>query len=476
MELSDDSGTADALKRAFLLQKSGIPDLFREPLRHRRSRLLALRAWIHSNRSAIHAALYQDFQKPAAEVDGTEIFHVLSEIKSALSHLDAWARPRNVRAPLAMLGTRSSIRYEPKGVCLILAPWNYPFSLCAGPLVSALAAGNAVILKPSELTPAVSALVKRMAEEVFEGPIVTVFEGGEDVARRLLQLPFDHIFFTGSPAVGKVVMHAAAEHLASVTLELGGKSPVVVTASARVREAAQRIAVGKFVNAGQTCIAPDYVLVEASVADAFVAVLTEEIRKLFAGDGSFELSGSYGRIVNDRHFTRLQEWVTAAVDAGARLAFGGPMDRASRFIHPVVLTHVPADAQILQAEIFGPVLPILVYNVLDEAIRFIQSHPKPLALYAFTQDDAVAGRILGETSSGGACINDCAIHFLHEHLPFGGVNTSGIGKAHGHYGFLAFSNEKPVLYQRNGFTTISLFYPPYSRRSQRLMDWFLKLF
>lgn len=280
MEVSEGFLITEQLERAFAFQKKGLPQLFREPVKRRKERLAALRSWIHRNRASIHQAMHDDFRKPAAEVDGIEIFHVLSEIKFALSHLDQWTRPRRVPATLAMLGTRSYIRYEPKGVCLIMSPWNYPFSLCVGPLVSALAAGNAVIIKPSELTPAVSALVRRMADEVFERDTVTVCEGGEEVARHLLTLPFDHVFFTGSPAVGRAVMRAAAEHLASVTLELGGKSPAIVTASAHLVPSARRIAVAKFVNTGQTCIAPDYVLVETQVADAFVASLTTQITDL----------------------------------------------------------------------------------------------------------------------------------------------------------------------------------------------------
>lgn len=476
MGISEHSVSLNPIETAFALQKEGFATFRGGPVKQRKTQLKALRTWIHQNRHAIQQALYDDFQKPAAEADAIEIFHVLSELKVALSHLNEWVRPRRVLASLALAGTHSRILYEPKGVCLIISPWNYPFALSAGPLVSALAAGNRVILKPSEHTPHTSALVRRMIDEVFEPNLVTMFEGGEDVARQLLALPFDHIFFTGSPAVGKHVMRAAAEHLASVTLELGGKSPAVVTQSARIKEAARRIAVAKFVNAGQTCIAPDYILVDASISDAFITALVDEIRNRFAAGGSFQSSASYGRMINNRHFARIRGLVDEAVAAGANVVLDGPWHESSRFIHPVVLTHVPPGVRLLEEEIFGPVLPIILYNNLEEALRFIQERPNPLALYVFTQKDIVAEQILGQTSSGGACVNECAIHFLHHNLPFGGAGASGIGKAHGYYGFLAFSNEKPVLYQRNGFTSISMFYPPYTRGTTRLMEWFLKLF
>jgi aldehyde dehydrogenase (NAD+) len=476
MEISEHSVSLNPLKTAFTRQKESFIALRQEGVKQRKARLKALRAWIHLNRQALHQALFDDFRKPAAEVDAIEIFHVLSELRFALKHVSKWARPRRVQASLALAGTHSRVLCEPKGVCLILSPWNYPFALSAGPLVSALAAGNAVILKPSEHTPHVSALLRRMVHEVFEPHVVTIFEGGEDVARQLLTLPFDHIFFTGSPAIGKHVMRAAADHLASVTLELGGKSPAIVTHTARIKEAAQRIAVAKFVNAGQTCVAPDYVLVDASVSDAFITALVDEITARFAAGGSFEASDSYCRMVNTRHFGRVREWIDEAVAAGASVVLGGPSDELSRFIHPVVLKHVPPGTRLLEEEIFGPVLPVIAYNRLDEALHFIQQRPNPLALYVFTQQHDVAEQILRQTSSGGACVNECAIHFLHHGLPFGGAGASGIGKAHGHYGFLAFSNEKPVLYQRNGFTSIGMFYPPYTGGTARLMEWFLKLF
>jgi aldehyde dehydrogenase (NAD+) len=471
-----ENATFDLIILEFSKLKKHALTLKTENVRLRIDRLKLLRNWILKNRSAIHEAMYADFQKASAEVDGIEIFHVLNEIKLAHDNLEDWAKPKKVDAPVTMLGTRSYIQYEPRGTCLIIAPWNYPFSLAIGPLVSALAAGNAVMIKPSELTPHVSRLIKKMVEEIFDAKVVQVFEGGPEVSAHLLTLPFDHIFFTGSPAIGKLVMKAAAEHLTSVTLELGGKTPTIVTASANLQEAAMRIAVAKFVNNGQTCIASDYLLVDERVVEKFLRVFREQVQKLFAPGGSFDQSESYCRIVNQRHFNRLNELLQDALDGGAKLEWGGKTDPATRFIHPVILTQVPANARVMNEEIFGPILPVIPYKNLEDAIALINSKPKPLALYLFSRDKKVREKILSETSSGGACVNDCGIHFLHHNLPFGGVNNSGIGKSHGHFGFLAFSNEKPVLQQKSGLTTVRAFYPPYTARSRKIMDWFLKLF
>jgi aldehyde dehydrogenase (NAD+) len=461
---------------AFSAMKKSIAALRIEPIKNRKERLEKLRDWIHLNRSSIHEAMYADFKKASVEVDAIELFHVLNEIKLALANLDEWARPKKIDAPITMIGTRSIIQYEPRGLCLVISPWNYPFSLAVGPIVSALAAGNAIILKPSELTPNVSALLKKMVDEIFAQNVVTVFEGGPEISQHLLTLPFDHIFFTGSPAIGKMVMKAAAENLTSVTLELGGKSPTVITASANIKDAAQRTAVAKFVNNGQTCVAPDYMFVDEKIAPKFIEAFIDQTKKLFSENGSFEQSQSYCRIVNDKHFGRLNDLLQDALNSGAKLEFGGNVDKASRFMPPMVLTNVPLASRVMTEEIFGPILPILTYKDLGDVIGIINNKPKALALYVYANDRSTTKRILNETSSGAVCINESGIHFLHHNLPFGGVNNSGIGKSHGHYGFLAFSNEKPVLKQKGGLTSVRAFYPPYSSLSKKLMDWFLKLF
>jgi aldehyde dehydrogenase (NAD+) len=448
-----------------------------EPISARKARLRKLRTSIKANQNALRQAMHADFRKPAAEVDTTEILPVLDEIKQALENLDRWTEPKKVDASLTMLGTRSVIMYEPKGVCLIISPWNYPFNLSVGPLVSALAAGNSVILKPSEMTPNTSRLIGKMCKEVFTENEVTVFEGGTAVSQELLKLAFDHIFFTGSPSVGKVVMKAAAENLTSVTLELGGKSPTIVLPSANTKEAAQRIAVTKFINNGQTCIAPDYVLAHESIHADLIKHLKEQIPALFGGvDKNLLNSPDYARIVNEKHFARLSDLLRDAEIKGATVETGGQLDYSQRFMEPVVLSHVSETSRVMEEEIFGPILPIIIYRELDEVVHYINNRPKPLALYIFGTANSEINRIKKETSSGTVCINDCAIQFLHPNLPFGGVNTSGIGKSHGHYGFLAFSNEKPVLRQRNGLTAFRFFYPPYTARVQRMIGWVLKLF
>ena len=467
---------AVAIQKNFETKKRSVAQLRIEPLSARKQRLAALRGWIHLNRKRIHQAMFDDFGKPPVEVDAIEIFHVLNELRHAISNLERWAKPEKVDAPLAMLGTRSWIYYEPRGVCLIMSPWNYPFSLAVGPLISALAAGNAVIVKPSEMTANVSRLLKEMCETLFDDSIVSVIEGDAHVAKQLLKLPFDHIFFTGSPQIGKEVMKAAAENLASITLELGGKTPTIVTQSANIKDSAQRVAVAKFVNNGQTCVAPDYLLVDEKISDKFKLELIEQVKKLFSLNGDFQKSPSYCRIVNPRHFQRLNDFLRDALSKGATLDFGGAVDAETRFIPPMIISDVADDSRLMTEEIFGPILPIVTYKKIDEAIGLVNSKPKPLALYVYGRSQKEIERILAETSAGAVCINDSGIHFLHENLPFGGVNNSGIGKSHGRHGFIAFSNEKPVLRQKSGFTTVKLFYPPYTRFSRRIMDWFLKFF
>ena len=463
------------LRENFILLKQKSQSLKTEPTSMRKEKLKKLRNWILVNRSVIQEAMFADFRKHPTEVDAIELFSVLSEIRKALVCLDDWVAPKSVSTPLTMAGTRSYILKEPRGVCLIIAPWNYPFLLCVGPLISALAAGNTVVIKPSEQTPHVSAIIEKMAREVFEPSTVTCYEGGSDVSEKLLKLPFDHIFFTGSPGVGKIVMKAAAENLTSVTLELGGKSPAIIASDARIDEAAERTAVAKFVNNGQTCTAPDFVLVDQTIAEDYIARLIEKIKSLFLDNNELiEQSSSYCRIVSDSQFQRLQRLLKSALDDGAQIRWGGSQDAASRFFHPTVLSNVSATSRLMCEEIFGPVLPILTFRKLEEAIAIVNAKPKPLALYVFSQSTSVQERVLSETSSGGACINDCGIHFFQHNLPFGGVNHSGLGKSHGYSGFLAFSNQKSVLKQRNGLTSVKMLYPPYTKRSARILGWLFR--
>lgn len=448
-----------------------------EPLSARKKRLRNLETWIHTNRERIEKAVHADYRKPILEVDTSEIYPVLAELRHALRHLDEWTAPTKIDAPLSYLGSRAEVRYEPKGICLIIAPWNFPFNLTVGPLISCLAAGNTAFVKPSEMTPNTSALIDELAREVFEPDTVTVVQGGVEASQQLLDLPFDHIFFTGSTAVGRLVMQSAAKHLSSVTLELGGKSPTVIDKTARLEDAARRIAFGKFLNNGQTCIAPDYVLVEESVKDVFLVLLKKEINRIF-GDGQTigEHSSSYSRLATSRQFQRLQALTSDAIQRGAVAEPLGPAREDERFMAPVILTNVPREARIWEEEIFGPVLPVESFNDVASVITRINQGPKPLALYVFSQNRSFQERVLNNTSSGSACINDCVLQFTHPNLPFGGVNHSGHGKSHGRYGFVAFSNEKSVLRQKNGLAGPYLLYPPYTKGMKKIVDALLKWF
>ena len=452
-------------------------ELRKEPLRSRKKRLSDLESWIHSNRERIKHAVNQDYRKPLLEVDTTEIYPVLTELRHTLKHLEQWAAPKKIDATLSYLGTRSEVHVEPKGTCLIIAPWNFPFSLCVGPLVSCLAAGNNAIVKPSELTPHTSNLVSEMVREVFADDIVLVVEGGVEESRKLLELPFDHIFFTGSTAVGKLVMQAAAQHLSSVTLELGGKSPTVIDASANIGDTARRIAFGKFFNNGQTCIAPDYILIEESVKEKFLNRLKKEVQEIFGDGGEInEQSTSYSRMATSRQFSRVTTLLDDAKNRGATLLRLGGSSEKDNFLSPVILTNVPLDARIWEEEIFGPVLPVATFRTQEEVAEVINKRPKPLALYIFSQRKGFQDYLLQHTTSGTACINECVLQFTHPNLPFGGVNQSGIGKSHGQYGFMAFSNEKSVLRQKSGWAAPYLLYPPYTRRMKKIVDVLLKWF
>ncbi|HZY79167.1 MAG TPA: aldehyde dehydrogenase family protein [Cyclobacteriaceae bacterium] len=441
-----------------------------EKIPARAERLEKLEEWLRDHEPELQEAVFKDLGKPAMEASTSELFPVLAEISHALENLERWTQPTKIDAPLTFIGTRSEIRYEPKGACLIIAPWNYPFSLCIGPLVSCLAAGNTAIVKPSELTPNTSAFVSKLVKEVFDDDVVSVVEGDAGTSTALLELPFDHIFFTGSPAVGKVIMHAAAERLASVTLELGGKSPAIVDSTADLKDAAKRIAFGKFLNNGQTCIAPDYVLVDNSVKEKFVSLLKSSVAELF------KRGEDYGRIVNGKHFTRLNNLLNDAVSKGANPVLTGTFNESEKYFPPTILTDVTNDMLVMEEEIFGPVLPVVGMDVKEEAIGLINSKPKPLALYVFSYDKAFRERVLNETSAGGVCVNDCVLQFIHPNLPFGGVNNSGIGKAHGHAGFLAFTNEKPVVRQKSGYSNAYLFYPPYTPLKRKILAIILRWF
>lgn len=454
---------SDSLRAAFEAQRAG--NARRRAtfgLAERRAALDRLAAAIRAHERALVAALHADLGRPEAETLLIDYLTVLQDIRHARRHLRSWMKPRRVRPTLATFGASGQVIPQPRGTCLIIAPWNLPFCLALSPLVSALAAGNAAILKPSEMTPATSALIAGMIAETFPPDLVTVIEGGKEVAEELLALPFDHIFFTGSPAVGRLVMAAAAKNLTSVTLELGGKSPVIVGPDANIDQAADWIAFGKFLNAGQVCIAPDHLFVHASVKDRFLAALRARIARAY---GQAAQSPNLARIVNDHHARRLAALIADALDKGARpLLDHGAEGRA---MGPLVLEAITPEMRLDQEEIFGPLLPVIPFDDLTPVIDRINARDKPLALYIFDRDQTRIDRIVSETTSGGVGINLTVVHYTHGNLPFGGVNTSGIGAAHGEWGFRAFSHERAVL--RNRFLMMPLLFPPYGPRTLRLI-------
>lgn len=444
-------------------------------VRERLAKLRRLRDGLLDRRPALYKAFAADLRKPAAEVDLTELLPVVDEVRHAIAKLAKWMRPRRVWPTLATLGTRAKVLVQPRGRCLIIGPWNYPVNTLLGPLVSAIAAGNTVILKPSEFTPHVNAVVAELVEELFNPAEVAVVQGGVATAQHLLALPFDHVFFTGSPAVGKRVMEAAARHLTSVTLELGGKSPVIVDQSADLRQAAELILWGKFTNAGQTCVAPDHVFVHRSVKERFVRLCQALIAARYgATDAAVAASPDLARMISPRHTERLGALIDDALARGATLLAGGRHDSATRYVAPTLLTNVPEEARIGSEEIFGPVLPIETFDVIDQVIQRINAQPKPLALYLFSRNRSAQARVMAQTSSGGLCLNHCVQQYVHGGLPFGGVNHSGIGSAHGEYGFKAFSHERACL-ASGLLMPLSLFFPPYTRRTSWLSATLLRM-
>ena len=464
------------IESVFTSQVNNRWNISRTSAKVRIAKLKKLENWIVKNKQSIRDAIYKDFRKPAVDVDLTEIFTALSEIKHAVKHLQKWLRPHRVKRTMALITAKAWIQYEPRGVVLIIAPWNYPFNLLIAPLVSAIAAGNCVILKPSELAKNTSHLVSKMAEELFQKNEIAVFEGKKDVSTELLKKPFDHIFFTGSTAVGKIVMEAASKNLSSITLELGGKSPVIVDETANISDTAQKIAWGKLLNGGQTCIAPDYILAHESILPQLLEELKIVIQKFYGKtDQEITAPSDYSRIINKRHFRRISQVLDETIKSGAILKIGGVLNNTEKYIPPTILTNIMPESAIMEDEIFGPILPILTYDKIDYAINLVRSKPKPLALYIFSKNQQNIGRILSETSSGGVCINDTVIHFSQTNLPFGGVNASGMGRSHGFHGFKTFSNEKAVV-KHNRFSLLKLLYPPYTKRVQKMVDLIIKYF
>lgn len=439
--------------------------------RERIALLDALYAEVNRRRPDLHRAMYADFKKPAEEVDLTEVYVLKSEIEYTKRRLRKWMRPERVRGGLAMIGSRAWVRREAKGVALILAPWNYPMQLLFRPLVAALGAGCTVMLKPSELTPHTAQVLQEIVEAVFDRRVVQLVQGGPEVAQALLAQPFNHVYFTGSPAVGRLVMAAAAQHPCSVTLELGGKSPAVVDASADLAVTARRLAWGKLVNAGQICVSPDYALVPTALRDAFVEALRAAMVAQYGPQP--ETAPDFQRIVNPRHAHRIAGLIEDAVARGARIAHGGQTNPDQAYIAPTILVDVPQGAAILEEEIFGPVIPVLTYNSEADLVAEIGRRPTPLALYMYGKHRGRIRSLLNRIQSGGVAINQSVVHVGHRALPFGGLGNSGIGVGHGHHGFREFTHERGV-YQQILPSAAEALAPPYTPFKRRLIDLVLR--
>ena len=426
------------------------------PVSFRIRQLKILKELIKENEKAISGALFADFKKCEFESFATEIGMVLLDISHTIKHLKKWARPKHIRASLANFPSSDSIHFDPYGVCLIISPWNYPFQLLIGPMIGAISGGNTIVIKPSELTPNTSKFMNEIILGNFKKEYISVVEGGVEETTLLLKQKFNKIFFTGSVAVGKVVMKAAANNLTPITLELGGKSPCIVDETAKLKLTAKRIAWGKFLNAGQTCIAPDYIYIHENVKKQFIEHLKQAIKNLYGDDP--KRSEDFPRIINERNFNRLSEMINPD-----KLIIGGETSKDELYIAPSVLTNVSWEDKVMEDEIFGPILPLLTFNNFEDVINEINKHPKPLAMYIFSHNKKQVKQLIENTSSGGFCVNETVSHFVNLNMPFGGVGNSGIGNYHGKYSFKCFTHEKSVLKKATWFD-LPLRYPPYKRK------------
>lgn len=424
---------------------------------------------MRKNETVLEEALKKDLGKSAFESYATEIGFVLADIRYTIQNLQKWSAPKRVRTPLYLFPGKSKIQKEPYGSVLILGPYNYPVQLLAEPLVGAIAAGNCAVLKPSELTPHVSEAMYQIVHSTFKEEYIACVEGGVEVNQELLSQKFDYIFFTGSERVGRIVMKAAAENLTPVTLELGGKSPVIIEKTANIKEAARRIAWGKLMNAGQTCVAPDYVLVDESRKQQFLTEMKNAFFHLYGKE--IKKNPHFGRIVNERHMERLQK----ILEQDAKYLFcGGEADALQRYIEPAILDlGKDQNAASMQEELFGPILPVLSYHKLEDAVRFVNKRAKPLALYLFTKKRSAERFVLERVSSGGVCVNDTISHLINPDLPFGGVGASGMGQYHGKYSFDTFTHEKSVFYKPADWN-LPVCYPPFTKGKMNLVKFFLK--
>lgn len=458
-----DFKTAIAQQRQFFNTGKTIPVTFRL------EQLNKIKSMIVDHEQEIYLALAKDLRKPQMEGFISEVYLVLDEINLILKKLKKWAAPKKVASPFPLLWPgRSEIHYQPYGCVLIIAPWNYPFLLLMSPLIGAICAGNCVIVKPSEVSPHTQDLIGSLIKQYFPPEYINVFKGGPEETGQLLLEKFDYIFFTGGTQIGKIVMEAAAKNLTPVTLELGGKSPCIVDETADLDFTARRIIWGKFMNAGQTCVAPDYLYVHQSRKDILLQKLQEVIKQFYGEDAA--TSPSYGRIINKKHFDNLVKLMSIS-----KIVFGGKTNADDLYISPTLIESASWDDPIMQQEIFGPLLPILTYNSLEEVVQVVKQKPKPLALYVFSKKQENAKEILQQISFGGGCINDCLLQLVNNNLPFGGIGTSGIGGYHGRFSFETFSHAKSV-YKKTMHIDFNFQYPPYTEKKFSLLKWILKLF
>lgn len=433
-----------------------------------------IQKWILQNRQKIKAAIYKDFKKPFEETDISEIYPVIAEIKYAKKNLRKWLKPKKVSKSLALINNSAWIKYEPKGTVLIISPWNYPFMLAIGPLISALAAGNNVVIKPSEISENTSLLIENMINELFKNDHVVVFQGDKTAITQLLKFSFDHIFFTGSTKVGKIIANQASTHLTPLTLELGGKSPLIVDESADLKYAAEKTVWGKFLNNGQTCVAPDYLLIHQNIREELINYLIHFINQYYGKTSKeIEESSSYARIINNKNYNRLKELVYNSVKRGDKIIIGDLPKNEKKFVKPTLVLINDLNSPLLEEEIFGPILPIVEFDNLDNAIKIIHEKAHPLGIYIFSKNKKNIHNITSKTKSGAIGINELVVQFGHTNLPFGGVKESGCGRSHGFYGFKEFSIERSYI-KGGYFNFLKIIYPPFTNLKRKIIDFLIK--
>lgn len=457
------------IEETFALQRKHAQELKSSSAKDRVAKLTIIETYLLApkNVDRLCNALYKDLRKSRTETVSAELGVVIGALRNIKKNLKDWMADKKVSTPLAFTGSTSYIRHEPKGTALIISPWNYPFQLAINPLIYAIAGGCTAMMKPSEFSSATSQFIEEMINELFDAKEVKVFQGEVETSSNLLALPFNHMYFTGSPSVGKIVMQSASKHLSSLTLELGGKSPCIIDKHVNIDKTAEKLVWGKLYNNGQTCIAPDHLYLHKEIKEPFINAIQKHIEKMYNHDGEgVESSADYGRIISPRHFDRAIDILNDANKKGAKIVLGGKYNKGERFIEPTLITNVTNDMTVMQEEIFNPILPVITFTKKKEVLDQILSRPKPLAMYIHSKKSEFQDYFLQETSAGSTVINDFLLQYANHNLPFGGVNNSGIGKTHSIHGFLEFTNQRSVFKQRFGVTNI--LFPPYGKKTEKL--------